>query len=1043
MPEQNADELWSEYRARRESGEPADIETFVRDHPAHAEVLRQRHRTWTVTRTRAQDARVEPAAAEAAPDFTEQFVARLATRASASDRYRISGEIGRGGMGAILKIWDDDLRRHLAMKVILASDTSAPGASADVRERSKLARFLEEAQITGQLEHPGIVPVHELGLDLQGRAYFTMKLVQGMTLKDVFERVRERKDDWSTTRALGVLLRVCEAMAYAHDKGVIHRDLKPANVMVGAFGEVHVMDWGLARILGQKDAKDIRIRSAPAMDDVRSSRTDQRERTSDSPLHTMDGDVVGTPAYMAPEQAAGNLAEIGPQADVYALGAMLYELLAGHTPYLPPGLRLSTLELWRAVRAGAPVPLAELAPEAPLELVAICEKAMARDWRARYPDMSALARDLRAFLEHRVVAAYQSGAWAEAKKWIERNRPLAASLAAGVIVLIGGLVVSLTLKQQSDAHARQARANAERAEENARIADARRADAERAEQRAREETARAEKNANETRIVADFQSRLLSELSLDDFGRALVADLRREAEESMRKKGRGADEIAAELAAFDRALASANASNAAQHVLQTQIFDRATTTIDEEYGSKPLLAALLRMPLAETLRTLSLYELGERQARAALDARRAELGNESRDTLEAVNALGLHMRAQGRIAEAEALYREASDGFRKLEGDEHVDALSVRNNLALALQDQGKLEEAESILREVLETSRRTNADAFTPMNNLATLLQSRGKFDEAESLYREALAARVAALGEDDPAVLTAKQNFAITLSGRGKFAEAEPLAREAFAGFRRKLGDSSADTLVALNNVAWMLQNQGRFDEAEPLYRDAIAGMRASLGNENPFTLNSIRSFANLLQRRGRIAEAEPLLLEAIDGLSATRGSEHPDTLIAMVTLTRLLQSQGKLAECEMLAREALAGLRKQLGDEHLATVEARDRLGVVLRDQGKLDEAEPLVREKLASRKQKLGDGHVETLKAVVELANVLRGRSEFREAEELLSEAIERGGELPSEQSKSLVRDAKTALRDVYRKWHEAEPKAGYDERAKELEGEVGR
>lgn len=1048
MSQPNADEVWSEFLARRESGEPVDIETFVRLHPARAEELRRRHRAWTLALERARNTGTERSACDAGADFTAQFVARLSTRASASGRYTSSGEIARGGMGAILKIWDDDLRRHLAMKVILAPDSSAPdsgsaGASAALRERSKLARFLEEAQITGQLEHPGIVPVHELGLDLQGRAYFTMKLVQGMTLRDVFERVRTGSDDWTTTRALNVLLRVCEAMAYAHDKGVIHRDLKPANVMVGAFGEVHVMDWGLARILGQKDAKDIRIRNAPAMEDVQSSRTDHREQTTDSPLHTMDGDVVGTPAYMPPEQAAGNLADIGPQADVYALGAMLYELLAGHAPYLPPGLRMSSLELWRAVRDGAPVPITELAPDAPLELVAICEKAMARDSRARYPDMSALASDLRAFLERRVVSAYQTGALAEAKKWIERNRPLAASMAAGVLVLVAGLVVALALKRESDANAQQARANAERAEDSARVADARRLDAERAEQRARDETARAEENADETRIVADFQSRMLSDLSLDDLGRSLVTELRREIDASLRKSGRAPDEIDAELAAFDRSLASVNATNAAKRVLERQVFERSIATIEEQYGSSPLLAALLRMPLAETLRKLSLYELGEREMRAAVAARRAELGNAHRDTLEALNALGLQLRSQGRHLEAEPLYREALEGFRALYGDDHADTLSMRGNLALVLQDQGKFDEAEAMLRDVLESSRRTNAEAFAPMNNLASLLHFRGEVEEAESLHRQALAARIAAVGEDDATVLTAKQNLALTLSRRGKFAEAEPLAREALAGFRRKLGDTSADTLIAMNNLAWLLQDAGRFVEAEPLYRDTIAGMRASLGNANPYTLNSIRSFASLLQRQGRLAEAEPLILEAVAGLRATRGSEHPETLFATIVLARVLQSQGRFAECEQVARETYSGFRTSFGDAHAGAVEARGRLAAVLRDQGQLSEAEPLFREQLAARRAQRGDEHADTLEAAVELAVVLRGLAHFSEAEELLSEVIERGALLPSEQSTSLVRAAKTALRDVYRAWHAVEPDAGYDERAKELDGEIGR
>src|SRR5688500_1375331 len=199
-----------------------------------------------------------PAAADAPTPSTSpagELIERLAGRAPNGARYQIEGEIGRGGMGAILRAFDPDLRRVLAMKVALEQD-----AATDARQRQRLGRFLEEAQITGQLDHPGVVPVHELGLDAQGRLYFTMRLVRGQELGAIYELASKGRDDWSTVRVLGVLLKVCEAMAYAHSKGVIHRDLKPANVMVGRFGEVYVMDWGLAKVIGRDDSCDLRIR---------------------------------------------------------------------------------------------------------------------------------------------------------------------------------------------------------------------------------------------------------------------------------------------------------------------------------------------------------------------------------------------------------------------------------------------------------------------------------------------------------------------------------------------------------------------------------------------------------------------------------------------------------------------------------------------------------------------------------------------------------------------------------------------------------------
>ncbi len=395
------------------------------------------------------DATVSVESGEAA-DASARILERLR---SGDASYRTEGEIGRGGMGAVLKVWDARLRRRLAMKVVLERGRGSEHATAEEANPALLARFLEEAQVTGQLDHPGIVPVHELGLDETGRVYFTMRLVKGRDLKRIFQLVRSGEEDWSVTRALGVLLKVCEAMAYAHAKGVIHRDLKPANVMVGQFGEAYVMDWGLARVLGAEDRRDVRpdFDTSQALSKVE---TEQRDgSTADDALCTMDGHILGTPSYMSPEQARGEVGKLDARTDVYAMGAILYHLLAGEMPFVPSGTRVpAQLVLMRALD-GPPKPLAELAPDAPPELVAICEKAMARDARDRYPNMSALAEDLRAFLEHRVVHAYRTGAWVEARKWVSRNKALAASLAAGVLVLVGGLAASLVLKAQADRNA--------------------------------------------------------------------------------------------------------------------------------------------------------------------------------------------------------------------------------------------------------------------------------------------------------------------------------------------------------------------------------------------------------------------------------------------------------------------------------------------------------------------------------------------------------------------------------------------------------------
>jgi WD40 repeat protein len=363
----------------------------------------------------------------------------------------VQSEVARGGMGVILRVWDEVLCRTLAMKVALGVGELRKSDAGLLDSPSALARFLEEAQVTGQLDHPGIVPVHELGLDERGRVFFTMRLIKGRELKEIIDLVHAGKEGWTLTKALGVLLKVCEAMAYAHSRGVIHRDLKPGNVMVGRFGETYVMDWGLARVLAREDLHDIKLRrqDPPSTWGVQTERQLARSSGTESPLMTMDGTVIGTPAYMSPEQARGEVERVEVRSDVYSVGAMLYHLLSGRPPYLHAGGRAAPHVVLNWVLTGPPAPLHEVAERIPPELAAIAEKAMARDPALRYADTQALAEDVHNFLEGRVVRAWRTGAAAELRKWFVRNRSAALGGAAALLAVVGGLSFALYQKQRA------------------------------------------------------------------------------------------------------------------------------------------------------------------------------------------------------------------------------------------------------------------------------------------------------------------------------------------------------------------------------------------------------------------------------------------------------------------------------------------------------------------------------------------------------------------------------------------------------------------
>jgi formylglycine-generating enzyme required for sulfatase activity len=415
---------------RVEAGETLDFEAELRGAGALEPEMRELHERWLRLQgtfaalgadSDALDSAEEqlrahytPGAASAREEQLRALVAR-----PFEERYEVRGQLGRGGMGIVERAYDRVLQREVAAKRLRRSSASA------------LARFLGEARLVAALDHPGIVPVHDAGLDARGRPWFTMPLVSGTSLAVVLALARDGQGGWSRERVLGVLQKACETVAFAHARGIVHRDLKPANVMVGAFGEVLVLDWGLA-LLAERVPD-----AAPDSADARAPREGEHR--------TRAGAFVGTPAYMPPEQAAAERAQVGPQSDVYAVGAILYHLLAGRAPYSELGP--SSEAVARAVRSGPPVPLALQAPHAPAELIAICERAMARERGARYADMGELAADLRAFLEGRVVRAHDSGAWAELRKWVGRNRALAGALA--VIVLLVGLGLAAALVASS------------------------------------------------------------------------------------------------------------------------------------------------------------------------------------------------------------------------------------------------------------------------------------------------------------------------------------------------------------------------------------------------------------------------------------------------------------------------------------------------------------------------------------------------------------------------------------------------------------------
>ena len=343
------------------------------------------------------------------------------------EKYELLERVAGGGQGEIWKVWDVALRRTIAMKRL---------AQESVQSEPARYRFLAEAQIASQLEHPGILPIFDVGLDPDGRPFYTTNLLPGTTLRDVWRDVREHGPaGWTIPRALELVLRVCDTMAHAHSRGVIHRDLKPDNILVGPFGDVRVIDWGSAHILkaalGEFADTFVPLNCAV----IQTDRGEMIEARADSPLATSASGLPITALFMPPEVLGGKAGAPSPTTDIYSLGVMLYELLAGRLPYSKPdGSLPAPAELRALVTQGPPPPIRRLNPRASRDLAAIAGQAMAHAQADRYQSMEALADDLRAALAVKPVQARKPGPFLVLQKWVQRNAALVllATLTLGI-----------------------------------------------------------------------------------------------------------------------------------------------------------------------------------------------------------------------------------------------------------------------------------------------------------------------------------------------------------------------------------------------------------------------------------------------------------------------------------------------------------------------------------------------------------------------------------------------------------------------------------
>ncbi len=862
-------------------------------------------------------------------------------------RYKLLEQIGEGGWGVVyLAEQQEPVRRRVALKVIkLGMDT-----------RSVIARFEAERQALAMMDHPNIARVLDAGATDAGRPYFVMELVCGV-------RITEYCDDnqLPTEQRLQLFLQVCQAIQHAHQKGIIHRDIKPSNILVTLHDGVpvpKVIDFGIAKA------------------------TDQR--LTEKTLFTSHGQVIGTPAYMSPEQAETSGLDIDTRSDIYSLGVLLYELLVGQTPFDGQELMRIGLQAMqrticeqeparpstrlRALTAAALTTTAQRRHTAPAKLAQrvqgdldwIVMKALAKERERRYGTATDFAADIQHHLSNEPVVARPLSTAYRLGKIVRRHRFACLAAAVVLAVLVAGIAATSWQAVRATRAEHQAKAEAGKSQWAVQFIS---------------NTLSSVKGLDAT-LLKDFldnASNLVGTNSTEQIEiKAEIRQAIRDAHRTIEQAREVVPYVQNDLALREAALKSAQAQYGLGH--------------SNTWNAMFIYAAKLK----EAGRVKEALPLMEE----VLRLRKANLGPDHPDTLDSMNGFAASLQDAGRLSEAIPMYEETLKLRRAKLGPDDSSVLTSMNNLGRAYDDVDRLDEAIALLRDAvqLSTAKRGAEDLSTLnyKNNLALACHHAGRVDEARPLFEEVFAARKSRQGADHPSTLSVMNNLASAYADAHRWGDAVALNEQALNLRKAKLGPNHPATLVSMNNLAADYRQSGRIADAIRIDDEALKLRQTKLGDDHPLTLASMHNLASDYKKAGQPEKAMSLLTNALQLAEAKLGPGHSTTLTILNAIASTHHDARRLDEATVLYEELLRRALASLGTNHPSTLVIMNNLAGAYGDAGRHVEAVSLFEQTLQQRRATLSPNHPNILFSTRRLAEAYQSAGRQTDADALWAE-----------------------------------------------------